>query len=265
MPYWQNWQNSFLLMFKIASVKVRKRKNLVSVKKKTLFLQEVSVETCIAIFFKLAKICPKIFKQDMVQIRIWEKINIFKKAVFPRNYAPLDNWNAVLSILPKRFCQISGRNFCIDREKTWCFEKKCNFSVKNFLWKRWKMFKKPAEISHSRSEKNSVIKILFKKSVFPQNVDLAYNVKFWQLCWSFLSNLKNKPLKIRSLWVRSIIFKKFVFHQLFLGTYKMHFCQLCCKIFTENPEKFCFETEEDCEKTLFSKKLFFMKTFPRTK
>ena len=100
---------------------------------------------------------------------------------------------------------------------------------------------------------------MFKKIVFPQNVDLAYNVKFWQLCWSFLSNLKSKQLKIRSYWVRSIIFKKFVFHQLFLGTDKMHLCQICCKIFAENTEKFRFKTEV-CEKNFFSKEMFFMKT-----
>ena len=83
MPYWQNWQNSFLWMFKIESVKVCKRKNLVSVKKRTLFLQNVSVDTWIAIFSKLAKSCRKTFKQHMLQIRIWEKINNFKKQFFP--------------------------------------------------------------------------------------------------------------------------------------------------------------------------------------
>ena len=31
----------------------------------------------------------------------------------------------------------------------------------------------------------------------------------------------------------------------------MHFCQLCCKISTENLEKFRLETEEDCEKKPF--------------
>ena len=133
MPYWQNWQNSFLWMFKIASVKVRKRKNLVSVKKRTLFLQIVSVDTWIVIISELSKSCRKTFKQEMLQIRNWEKINIFKKAAFSRNYAPLDNWNAVLNILPKRFYQISGRNFCINREKTWFFEKKCFFRKKLHL------------------------------------------------------------------------------------------------------------------------------------
>ena len=117
-------------MFKIASVKVRKRKNLVTVKKRTLFLQNVSVDTWTAIFFKMAKSCRKTFKQDLLQIRIWEKINSFKKTVSFRNHALLDNWNAVLNILPKRFYQISGRIFCNKREKTWFFEKKCLFSKK---------------------------------------------------------------------------------------------------------------------------------------
>ena len=105
-------------------------KNLVSVKKRTLFLQNVSADTWIAIFSELAKNCRKTFKQDLFEIRIWEKINIFKKAVFSRNHAPLDNLNAVLTILPKRFYQIYGRNFCINREKTWFFEKKCFFCKK---------------------------------------------------------------------------------------------------------------------------------------
>ena len=117
-------------MFKISSVKVRKRKNLVSVKKRTLFLQIVPVDTWIAFFCKLAKSCRKTFKQHLLQIQIGEKINFFKKAVFSRNHAPLDNWNAVLNILPKRFYQISGGNFCINREKTWFFEKKCFFCIK---------------------------------------------------------------------------------------------------------------------------------------
>ena len=130
MPYWQNWQNSFLWMFKSASVKVSKRKKLASVKKRTIFLQNVSVDTWIVMISKLSKSCRKTFKQHMLQIRIWEKINIFKKAVFSRNHAPLVNWKAVLNILPKHFYQISGRNFCINREKTWFFEKKCLFFKK---------------------------------------------------------------------------------------------------------------------------------------
>ena len=51
--------------------------------KKRLFLQNVSVDTWIAIFSKLAKSCRKTFKQHMLQIRIWEKINNFKKQFFP--------------------------------------------------------------------------------------------------------------------------------------------------------------------------------------
>ena len=127
-----------------------------------------------------------------------------------------------------------------------------------FLWKTssenvGNCLKNPAETFQSQSEKNSVSKLLFKKNVFPQKVDLVYNVKFWQLCWSLLSNLKSKPLKIRSQGVRSIFFKKFVFHQSFLGTYKMHLCQTCCKIFAENTEKIRLKTEEECEKKPFSK------------
>ena len=219
MPYWQNWQNSFRWLFKVASVKVRKRKNLVLVKQRTLFLQKVSVDTCLAIFSKLAKRCRKTFKQDMLQIRIWEKTKIFKKAVFSRNHAPLDNWNAVLNILQKRFYQISGRNFCINREKTWFFEKKCLFSKKLRLKTSENVCKFRPKLFTRIPKKNSVDKLLFKKNVFPQMVDLAYNVKFWQLCWNFLSNLKSKSLKICSYWVRSIFFEKFVFHQLFFWTY----------------------------------------------
>ena len=92
---------------------------------------------------------------------------------------------------------------------------------------------------------------MFKKNVFPQKVDLAYNVNFWQLCWNFLSNLKSKSLKVRSYWVRSIFFKKFVFYQLFLWTFKMHFRHFCGEISTENLERFRLKTEEDCEKKPF--------------
>ena len=114
---------------------------MVSVKKRTLFLQIVPVDTWIAFFCKLAKSCRKTFKQHLLQIQIGEKINFLEKAVFSRNHAPLDNWNAVLNILPKRFYQIPGRNFSNNREKTRFFEKK-GFFCKNLLWKCRKMFKK---------------------------------------------------------------------------------------------------------------------------
>ena len=140
------------------------------------------------------------------------------------------------------------------------FWKEMFFYVKNFLWKRRKMFQKSSRNFHSQSEKFSVIKLLFKKNDFPQNVDLAYNVKFWQLCWSFLSNLKSKSLKIRNDWVRSTFSISLFSIQLFFWTNKLHLCQLCCKNFTENLEKFRLKTEEDCGKNLFSKKMFFKKT-----
>ena len=230
MQYWQNWQNSFRWMFKVASVTVRKRKNLVLVKKRTLFLQKVSVDTCLAIFSKLAKRCRKTFKQDMLQIPIWEKTNIFKKAVFSRNHAPLDNWNAVLNILPKRFYQIFGRNSCINREKTWFFEKKCLFFKKlplktsEIVWKiRPKLF--------TRSPKKILyLNFCSNKIVFPQKFQLADNVKFWQLCWSFLINLRSNSLKIRSYCVRSIFSISLFFTNCSSGHIKMHFCQICCKI-----------------------------------
>ena len=143
----------FFLMFKNASVKVRKRKNLVSVKRRTLFLQNVSVDTWIAIFSKLAKRCRKTFKQDLLQIRIREKINISEKAVFFSNQAPPDNWNAVLNILPKCFYWTSGRNFCINREKTRFFEKKCFFRKKISSENVGKCLKSPAGNFHLLSEK----------------------------------------------------------------------------------------------------------------
>ena len=52
-------------------------KKTVSNKKRTFFVQNVSVNTYIAIFSKLWKNCHKAFKQDLLQTRIWEKINKF--------------------------------------------------------------------------------------------------------------------------------------------------------------------------------------------
>ena len=229
-PYWQNWQNGFLWMFKIASVEVRKRKNLVSFKKRTLFLQNISVDTWIAIFSKLAKRCRKTFKQDLLQIRIREIINISEKAVFFSNQAPPDNWNAVLNILPKCFYKTSGRNFCINREKTPIFEKKCFFFRKKSSSDNvGKCLRSPAGTFYSQSDKTSVIKLLFKKNVFPQKFDLAYNVKFWQLCWSFLSNLKSKLLKIRSYWVRSVFSKNLFSINCSLGHKKCTFVNCAVK------------------------------------
>ena len=144
MPYRQHWQNSFLWMFKIASVKVRKRKNLVSVKKRTLFLQSVSVDTWIALFSKLAKSCRKTFEQDLLQVQFGEKNNIFKKerAVSSRNHAPLDNWNAVLNILPNVSTKYPEKNSALTGKRHDFLKRNVFFSVKKFLWKRPKMFKK---------------------------------------------------------------------------------------------------------------------------
>ena len=58
------------------------KKKMVLIKKRTFFVQNVSVDTWIAILSKLSKNCHKTFKQELLQTRIWEKITKFPKAVF---------------------------------------------------------------------------------------------------------------------------------------------------------------------------------------
>ena len=123
---------------------------MVLIKKRTFCVQNVSVDTWIAIFSKLSKNCHKTFKQDLLQTRIWEKISKFPKAVFVKNYAPLDNWIAVLNILQKRFYHFSGINICINPKWTWFFWNEfC--AVKIFFWRPWNVFINPARKSFSKS------------------------------------------------------------------------------------------------------------------
>ena len=89
---------------------------------------------------------------------------------------------------------------------------------------------------------------------------MAYNDKFWQLCWSFLSNLKSKSLKIRSYWVRSIFSISFFSINCSFGHIKCTFVNSAVK-FNQKPGKVPPKIRRRVwKKTLFSKKMFFMKT-----
>ena len=95
-------------------------KKMVSVKKRTLFLQNVSVNTWIAIFFKLAKSCRKTCEQDLLQIRTWEK-STFSKSSFFRNHAHLYNRNECLEHLEKTFLPIIRKKLLHKPEKDMIF------------------------------------------------------------------------------------------------------------------------------------------------
>ena len=95
-------------------------KNIVLIKGRTFFVQNVSVDTWISILSKLSESYHKTFIQDLLQIRTWEKNQrISRSNVFSRIMHLRTNWIAVLNILPERFYQFSGINFCINLKKTW--------------------------------------------------------------------------------------------------------------------------------------------------
>ena len=128
------------------------KKKMVLIKKRTFFVQNVSVDTWIAILSKLSKNCHKTFKQELLQTRIWEKITKFPKAIFLKIYVPLDNWIVVLNILQKRFCQFSGINISINPKRKWFFWNEF-YAVKIFFWRPWSFFHKSGRKFSTRSPK----------------------------------------------------------------------------------------------------------------
>ena len=120
MLYWQNGQNCFLWMLKMHQWESVNEKNIVLIEKRTFYVQNVSVDTWISILSKLSESYHKTFIQDLLQIRTWEKNQrISRSNVFSRIMHLRTNWIAVLNILPERFYQFSGINFCINLKKTW--------------------------------------------------------------------------------------------------------------------------------------------------
>ena len=114
-------------------------KNIVLIKGRTFFVQNVSVDTWIAILSKLSESCHKTFIQELLQIRIWEKINNFSKAMFFQEWCTSGQMNCGFEHLTKTFFHFSGINFCINPKKYDFF--KMNFlAVKIFHWRPWKFF-----------------------------------------------------------------------------------------------------------------------------
>ena len=152
---------------------------MVSVKKRTLFFQNVSVNTWIAIFFKLAKGCRKTSEQDLLQIRTWEK-STFSKSSFFRNHAHLYNRNECLEHLEKTFLPIIRKNFCKNWKKTWFSWNNCFFSWKLSSGNVGSFFQNSDrnEIFSLAVRKNCLIKLFFKTIVFPQLVP-------WHIMWRF--------------------------------------------------------------------------------
>ena len=68
----------------------------------------------------LSKLSAKLSKKFCSRSH-WGKNDFFRKQIFFREHAPLDNWNAVLSALPKHFWQIFGEKFGFNPRMTWCF------------------------------------------------------------------------------------------------------------------------------------------------
>ena len=96
-------------------------KKLVLIKKRTFFVQNVPVDTWIAFFSKLSKSCRKIFKQGLLQIRIWGKINKFPEAVFLQEPCTSGQMNCGFEHLTKTFLPIFRDKILHKPKRTWFF------------------------------------------------------------------------------------------------------------------------------------------------
>ena len=118
MPYWQNWEKSFLWMSKNASVKVRKQEKNGFDQKENIFCAECFCGHLDCYFVEVVGKLPQNFHTRFAPgPNLRKKSTTFQKQCFFKNHAPPDNWIAVLNILPKRFYQFCGINFCINSKK----------------------------------------------------------------------------------------------------------------------------------------------------
>ena len=107
--FWQNGLNYFDRNFENFSVKVPKQgKTDLCQKKENLFFWLFLWSR--RLHFSLSR---RIFSgrlaKNFAPSPKSKSYRLFPTAVFFRKHAPLDNWNAVLNILPKRFYQSSGK------------------------------------------------------------------------------------------------------------------------------------------------------------
>ena len=139
---------------------------MVLIKKRTLFVQNVCVDTWIAIFSKLSKNCHQTFKQDLLQTRIWEKINKFPKAVCSQELWTSGLLNCSFEDLTKMFLPIFRNKHLHKPETNMIFLKwllcREDFPLE-FLEIFWKIWPKTFR---SQFEKRSVSKLFFSKQIF---------------------------------------------------------------------------------------------------
>ena len=91
-------------------------KKIVLIKKRIFSVQNVSVDTWIAILSKLSESCHKTFIQDLLQIRIWEKANKLPKAMFFQESCTSGQLNCGFEHLTKTFLPIF-RNKLLQKPK----------------------------------------------------------------------------------------------------------------------------------------------------
>ena len=164
MPYWQNWEKSFLWMSKNASVKVRKQEKNGFDQKENIFCAECFCGHLDCYFVEVVGKLPQNFHTRFAPgPNLRKKSTTFQKQCFFKNRAPPDNWIAVLNILPKRFYQFCGINFCINPKKTW------------FLWN---------EFSCSENFPLETLEVFLKSPA--GNFSLAVRKKFCN--WIFFQN-----------------------------------------------------------------------------
>ena len=119
--FWQNGFNYFVRILEKASVKVPKQgKTDLCQKSENLFFWMFLCSRRLHFSLSRRNVSGRLSKNFAPSPKL-KNYQLFPKAVFFRKHAPLDNWNAVLNILPKRFYQSSGKNFCINPKMTWFF------------------------------------------------------------------------------------------------------------------------------------------------
>ena len=180
----------------------------------------------------------------------------FPEAVHFMNHASLDNWNAILNILLKRFFQLSGKNFCINRIKIWFFHKKWSFHEKFPLKTSEVFLTNLAESFLVAFPKKFCNKTFFQNKCFSSESSPSIKLEILATLLKLFAKSQKQIAQNPLIWGKFYFFKKFVFHQMFLWTIKMHFCHLCCNFFSENLKNLRLKAEELEKYPFFTENVF---------
>ena len=137
---------------------------------------------------------PEDFQTILIHVRFWKKINCSKSSFFQESCSS-GQQKCSLEHLARTFPPIMRKKLLHRPKNDMIFLKGIFFRTKHPLETSEVFTKVQPKTFRSQSEKSSAI--FFETTVFPQKTLLAYNMKFWQLCWNFSPNFKTMSLKIR--------------------------------------------------------------------